>query len=476
MKQGEALLVSAEIEAETRAGHYPQVHAVLKGSQADLPEIWIQAHTNYRNGGGGNNLSSVGVTMVLARSLASLVGKGVLPQPLRSIRFIWGAEHMAVMSYFYTYPERIDRVLAFFTLDIVGESQRQSILRLYRTPNSRPSFLNDIVQEAFEVVAEGNMISVRDGRAGNIASRYRLPVLDPDGSKDPFFHRVEPFWGPSDHEDVLEASIGLHAVLLNSWPDPYMGTHADTSEHADATQMKRAAVITGASAWLMATAGPDDIPALIQNALEKARVRLAREEGRAMSVLRRASGPEASASRWQALNIITEAYRIEGEALASLDVFGAGGPEELRLDRAVAALTSGKSGAHQRLLDEATSIADAQGWDEVNSVVPPAGRAAKLIPRRTPLVRGPVNIFRHQYGQEWLKFVLEDSEYIEKISIAKRNLYAGYEVLNFVDGSLSIAEIRDRLAAEYGPVPIAEIHQYLVLLERAGVISFNRSD
>ena len=176
-------------------------------------------------------------------------------------------------------------MLAYLSLDIVGESQRQSVLRMYRTPGSRPSFLNDVVEEMFEFVAQGNTISVRHGRSGGFSSRYPFPVLDPAGSKDPFLHKVEAFWGPSDHEDVLQSGMKMHAVLLNSWPDPFIGTQADTIELADATQMKRAAVITGASAWVVANAGTPELPQLINNAMQKARARLALVERRLMDSL-----------------------------------------------------------------------------------------------------------------------------------------------------------------------------------------------
>ena len=254
---GERLVVRAEVEAETKAGYYPQVHAVVKGTEPELPEVWIQAHTNYRNGGGGNNLTGVGTTLDLARSLASLVEQGRIPRPRRNIRFTWGAEHTTSLYYFYTYPENTKRVLAYLDLDMVGDHQHlsQSILRLYRTPHSRPSFLNDIVQEMFELVGEGNTISIRNGRGGSFDSGFLLPIVDPAGSGDQFFYKIEDFWGPSDHEDVGEASIGLHAVLLNTWPDPFIGTQEDNRARADATQMKRAGVITGAAALVMASAG-----------------------------------------------------------------------------------------------------------------------------------------------------------------------------------------------------------------------------
>ncbi len=45
-----------------------------------------------------------------------------------------------------------------------------------------------------------------------------------------------------------------------------------------------------------------------------------------------------------------------------------------------------------------------------------------------------------------------------------------YEVLNFVDGKRSIVQIRDAVAAEYGPVPLKIVGEYLHALEEIGVI------
>ncbi|MGH9334984.1 MAG: hypothetical protein ACRD21_14690, partial [Vicinamibacteria bacterium] len=76
LRAGEKLRARAEVDAESRAGHYSQVHAVLRGTEPALPEVWIQAHTNHRNTGGGNNLTGLGATLDLARSLSTLVSAG----------------------------------------------------------------------------------------------------------------------------------------------------------------------------------------------------------------------------------------------------------------------------------------------------------------------------------------------------------------------------------------------------------------
>ena len=472
---GEKLVVRADIEAETKAGYYPQVHAVVKGTEPELPEIWIQAHTNYRNGGGGNNMTGVGTTLDLARSLATLVERGRIPRPRRSIRFTWGAEHTASLYYFYTYPENTKRVLAYLDLDMVGDHQHlsQSILRLYRTPDSRPSFVNDIVQEMFEVVAEGNNISIRNGRGPTFESGFLLPIVDPAGSSDQFFYKIEDFWGPSDHEDVGEASIGLHAVLLNTWPDPYIGTQEDTPERADATQMKRAGVITGTAALVMASAGADEVPNLAQNGLQKAGARLSAEERRAMDVLWAASKASVLDDYWLARTIITQAYRREAEALATLEVFASDGKSKDYVTETARSVAEREPAAQKRLRQQAATVAEMREWGAVEPSSPPTGGIALLVPTRNTEIRGPVNLFRHQYGQDWLKEKLQDPDFIKKIRLVRRGRYYPWETLNFADGKLNLGQIRERLAAEYGPAPLEEFEEYFRMLEKVGVLTLS---
>ena len=219
---------------------------------------------------------------------------------------------------------------------MVGDHQElsKSILRLYRTPFSTPSFVNDVVQEMFETVAAGNTTSLP-----HRGVQFLLPILEPSGSRDQFFYKIEEFWGPSDHEDVTP--LGIHAVLLNTWPDPYIGTNEDTKERADATQMKRATVIAGASAYILANAGPREIPVLVQNALGKARARLAGEERRAMDLLWQSSPKDPQEDLREAANIVARDY----------------------INDNLNELSGGESAAQDRLQRHARAVARSRGVD-----------------------------------------------------------------------------------------------------------------
>jgi len=45
-----------------------------------------------------------------------------------------------------------------------------------------------------------------------------------------------------------------------------------------------------------------------------------------------------------------------------------------------------------------------------------------------------------------------------------------YEALNFADGKRNAQQIRDVVSAEYGPVPVEMVVEYLKALEKIGVV------
>jgi hypothetical protein len=47
-----------------------------------------------------------------------------------------------------------------------------------------------------------------------------------------------------------------------------------------------------------------------------------------------------------------------------------------------------------------------------------------------------------------------------------------YEIVNFIDGARSVSEIRDAVSAEFEPVDLAAVAEYLNVLVKAGAISF----
>jgi hypothetical protein len=85
--------------------------------------------------------------------------------------------------------------------------------------------------------------------------------------------------------------------------------------------------------------------------------------------------------------------------------------------------------------------------------------------------KGPLAVFGYDYFAEHAKAA---GVAMPKL-LSYEGLWGGaeeyaYEVLNFADGKQNAQEIRDAVSAEYGPVPLEMVVEYLRALEKIGVV------
>jgi len=89
-----------------------------------------------------------------------------------------------------------------------------------------------------------------------------------------------------------------------------------------------------------------------------------------------------------------------------------------------------------------------------------------VLYERNPSVRGPLSAMGYDYLAEKLG---AGKSAALRLPAFQGGMYA-YEALNFVDGRRNVSAIRDALAAEFGPVPVDVVAEYLAALESIGLI------
>jgi len=114
-------------------------------------------------------------------------------------------------------------------------------LRMKMTPDSVPSFLNDLVANLLQFVDQ-------------------TEIRTQTGNNAPFNYRLVPFISASDHMVFLAA--GIPAMQFNHWPDNFYHSSADAVEMMDPTETKRMGFVGAAAFYYLASAGPVEARAL----------------------------------------------------------------------------------------------------------------------------------------------------------------------------------------------------------------------
>ncbi len=221
--------------------------------------------------------------------------------------------------------------VASVSTDMVGANQtiNHNSLHLNQTPYSIPSVLNDVSRQFFEYVGDTNREKLHNRR---IAYAFANPILDPQGTRDPFWYHIEKFYGSSDHQVHLDWEPRIPAVQFGNWPDAVYHSSDDSPANQDPTQMKRAAFLMVTIGSVFANAGPDTAVSAAEVALGYAGDRLAGDLRNALLLIATSGADTLNDSYKEALNVVTQAY-IRERAAAKVFVSKVPGKEPPRRRR-----------------------------------------------------------------------------------------------------------------------------------------------
>jgi len=425
---GETVRLRADVEAGRSKGAYLIPTAVIPGKDRTR-EIVFSCHLDHPNPGANDNASGCAGILEIARSLTALIKAGKLPEPKRSIRFIWPAEIEATIALLNARPIFPAGTLATVHLDMIGGRTETTggTLTVEGSPPSSPSFVGDV---GFAIARWVNAESAAYQDTGVSA----FPLTDPEGGKRALQANVGGFSEGSDHQIWAEGSWRIPILYVSDWPDRYIHTNRDVPANIDPTKLKRAMFIAAASAWYLANLDNSRAEPLRQAMRAETLDRWA-ERQRQAAALRAGGGAEAEVE-----NLARHQNWYERTIGASLARFGL---PALETDPA-----------------PATAATPAAAPDP----------ALQVVYRRVEKLKGPMDGF----GYSWFDDKLRKAKLTRPALLDRTPVWDGpsfgYETVNLVDGKRTVQAIRDDLAATVGPAPLAEVAEYLSILERLGAI------
>jgi hypothetical protein len=294
----------------------------------------------------------------------------------------------------------------------------------------------------------------------------------PTGSRDEMRYTVEEFWGPSDHEDMVEASIGVPSVEYGH-PAHFETPQDDNVTSVDATQMRRGVTIVATTGYYLATVRPDGVPLLATVVAANAQTRMAKEARRAIDMVE-AAGGDLQVMYREGQNVLKQSLARELKTVDTLRELGQSPAATSAAARARRQLEGLNTANEAAFRERAAQLAA----DRKVTLRDPAPTEAErrldaVVVTRNNQIRGPVNLYRPEYGAIWLAQKVNDPNFAMKLKIAQLGRFTSFEALNFVDGRRTLLDIRDLVSAEYGPVDAAVIDEYFRFLAGVGVVSLS---
>jgi aminopeptidase YwaD len=470
---GQKVVLRAAAKTAQMPFKFDAVFASIRGTAPEKKGFLFTAHLFERNiyQGANDNDSSCVTLAEIARTLTRLVREGKIPRPERSIHFLMSEEGSGTMAFFGQHPELADRILGVVNMDMVGEDldKNQAFFNIETPTFNKMTFLEGVIRSFAEYVFQTN-IEKYGHHAQSPWITFPVPLVEKNGSEQPFRYTMSPYVGGSDHGVFLSADADIPAFSFNVWPDLWYHTDRDRPDKSDPTQLKRVAFI-GAASSLAACLGRDDVleklirisyedrAAFIQATLARAR------EG--ISAVRKADGGRAFRGG-QAL--IEQAVELSRNALSRIGDLTAGKKTaQAYLSGVLAELEIVKSAALEQLKGYARTAAAFNGY-AVDFGKPSADelRLKTIVPAKA----NPLKLSDMPPYGKFSEALSADRALM--MDVFQNYGYSYFTQLYFsADGKTDLGRLRDRLGLEFKTIDPAAVLKHAQALEKVGLLKLN---
>ncbi len=468
--RGESIVAHATVETSMEPYEIQNVEATIVGQNPDEIGVILSAHIfeGLVKQGANDNKSGGAAILEVARVLNTLIEEGRIPRPKRSIRFVWGPEFSGTRPWVEMNFEDIRDALCNINMDMVGEwlSLNKSTFSLMRTTFGNAHYVNDVVENYFRFVGEGNKEKIHNRRdTYPVAQR----IVAPFGADEPFRYSIEPHYGSSDHVVFNNFGVQIPGVMLIAWPDQWYHTSGDVADKADPTQLRRAVVIAAASAYTIANADDEMAIKIAAEITGNATRRLGHQLQVAMDMVNNSDADNLQV-RYQEASELLKAHLLN-ELATVASTYELAEDTDLVSNNIEAMKTSIEAvGLSHRNALQARMQTRSRilGLDAVSPEIiltKEEERASNIIPSYTPgTYKGGPNILN-----ESLAALSEEAteEYPVKGRIDRT------EIARLVNGEYSIYTIRTMLDAQQeGSTNMRDILNYFEQMKIAGLVDF----
>ena len=470
LNRGDRITMRSIVKSQQVLFKNEYVHAEIPGDGSTTQETAISCHLyeGVIKQGANDDNSGCALILEVGRAYIKLIEEGKLPRPKRTINFQFVPEISGTNAYLNAHPDKGKAIIGTLNFDMEGirVSMSRSYWILQRTPDTFPSYINDIAQSMMEYIADISRERVRFRSLGYAPTQ---PVESPRGSKDAFYIKVDKHYGASDHVTYMQH--GIPAVMFITWPDMWYHSSEDTPDKQDPTQYKRAAAVALGSLAALST-GTDEMAARVaQENVGRGLSRMGESHTKGMGYLADATDATSLVTAYkEAKNAIAHQAKIEQAVVRSASVLWTNVAEGQKkvatfgplIDKRAGALLEEVKAAYQlqaaqrgvAATEPAMTPEEKEAAATVVGVVAASGRGGAAGGRGGGGGGGGGRGGAAQGPRLPDEFNAEFSQLLGK--------------------KLTVLEIRDFLSGEFTPLPLADVVSVLKAREAAGQITLTR--
>ncbi len=478
LESGQSLTVRCKSRIETYPDKFETVFCWIPGKEPDAKGIVFSAHLfeGYTKRGANDNMSGCVVQLEILRALGKLIERGALPQPRRTIYFLWPNEISGTYEHFKQHPELVDRYSANINMDMVGEALRKNnaLFTMTECTNHLPSYLDGLGDAVMNYVWRTNdIVYLPDSPRGRPGGQYfPRPMWEKNGSRDAFRYYTHRPTGGSDHICFNNPAVAVPGIELNIWPDQWYHADTDTPDKSDPTQLKRTAFIGAAMAWAAADCTDDVLDKLLDAVATFGYERVGKRElPEALRRLESATAGQLAEALEGALDLVDLAVAREiGAVESTRDIFTGSEKAQALVEDYVAQWRLYREGLLHQLLGFARHKAEVLGAPAPREPEPSAESImySEVIPAIHPEARAKE--FYVERGEAYREYIKQNPDALTQLGL---NAAQRRAIPNYINGRRSITEIRRRVAAETGrPLTIEALVKYLEILKAVNLITF----
>jgi aminopeptidase YwaD len=329
--------VRAEVVSTFSAKPNRMIIAEIPGRVVPNERVVMTAHV--QEPGANDNASGVATLTEMARALRVGIRAGTIPQPDRTLTFLWVEEISGSREWLKDHAEEGKNVRYMFSMDMTGENTRKTggTFLIERWPD--PGAVWD---RPWDPHTEWGRSDVKaESLKGDLINDLHLAICGRVSARTGWVVRTNPYEGGSDHTVFGEA--GIPAVLDWHFTDRYYHTNLDTADKTSPSEMRNVGVSVAASAWILASTGEATALAVAQVVTRAGTARLAIEQGEGAKLA--AAESDRSGARLRQDQIVLAWKKWYGEAVHSATRLVTGPPSSAftrRLDDLATAFTGSK--------------------------------------------------------------------------------------------------------------------------------------